>query len=251
MLGKPRSGTTVTHLTLSAHPNVSALDGELAPVPFFTKGLLTYTKHHQTELEEQHGHRAIFDAITRINNPNATTFGAKTACGNKEQAESIVHTLRTHFPDIKVIHTIRTDLVAHYGSGYMGRNTGIMHSWSPGFGRPVDSVKFTRRDVVRFAESAKIVNGIFGCLSESHDYLRLEYESYLQNPETVPIQLFDFLGLERLEVTQPSKKVLPPPQEYILNYNQCHEWIREGPSLLDKIPTARGIVRRIWPFGRG
>ena len=132
IVGYSRSGTTATHLALMGHPQISALDGELKPSPFFTNGIRTFTHSHATTEEDRDGYRAIFDAITSLSNKAAKAVGAKTACNSAELAQRMLHVLRHNIPEMKVIHMIRDDVIAHYASGIMQARTGVSHSWNLG-----------------------------------------------------------------------------------------------------------------------
>ena len=62
IVGYSRSGTTVIHLALKGHPQVSAFNGELRPEPFFSLGISAFngSPAGNSEVELQRGHRAVF-----------------------------------------------------------------------------------------------------------------------------------------------------------------------------------------------
>lgn len=252
ILGYSRSGTTVTHLALMGHPDVSALDGELRPAPFFTTGLRAFTGGYAHPDEDALAYPALFDAITSMRNPDAQAYGAKTACNSPEAARRIVEVLREHFPAMKVIHVRRADQVAHYGSVVMGKRTGIMHSWQAAKRAPgPESIRLSRRQLLGFVRWSNRLNGVFADLSRSHDYLCLDNEQYQKDPEACHRMLFDFVGLAHMDADWvTSKKVLPHPAAYIDNYEQCRRWLERGERPIERAARsmARGIKGNVGKF---
>jgi len=222
IIGYSRSGTTVTHLALMGHPNVCALNGELRPEPFFTKGISTFSHGKDPEDEKTKGYSAIFDAITLIReNEDTMAHGAKTACNSYQSAQDMVAAIQKYIGDLKIIIIIRNDIVAQFGSGIVGKKTGIMHSWYKGFeGRKVDKISINKW---RFIPYAHNVNNMYAALSElkeTNDVLEIYYEDLLADANSFYTKIFRFLGLPEVETTWlDSKKVLPPPEDYIKNYS--------------------------------
>lgn len=242
--GYKRSGTTFTHLLLKGHPRVSALNDEMTVAPFFDGGVETYTIGGcLSSAERNFGRRRLFDAIVGANEPVADAFGAKIAIGNARAAASVVECLGTHMPDMKVILVRRSDIVAQYGSLLQRRRTHVAHSWNPGFGKsPVARIRIDR---ILFA---RYVAGVFDTLAEldklraTNDVLDVCYEDLSANVDGQYRRILEFLGLSYTEATWlDSKKVLPPPAEYITNYD-------EMASLQARIQDAHaaGAISRSW-----
>lgn len=143
IIGRSRSGTTLTHLILMGHPQVSALSDELKAKPLFIQGLSTFTFGNDAKEEKEKGMTALFDAITRLRENSFTmASGAKTVVNSPQLAAQLVRNLQKWMPDLKVIHVVRNDLVALYGSIVQGRKSGVMHSWYKDFNtRKVDLLK--------------------------------------------------------------------------------------------------------------
>ncbi len=221
VIGYARSGTTVTHLVLMGHPNVATLNDELRPDPFFTRGLTTFTFGADLPEEKSAGHRALFDAITSIRaNAQTLALGAKSVNNSPTKAREIVKIMQTSLPEMKVIHVVRHDVVAHFGSALYGKRSGIMHAWNAGAReRVVQPIAIPKWQFVSFALGVLRMNRELRALQDSHAVLELAYEDYLEDPANVHRRLFDFVGVPQLPVTWlPAEKLLPPPESYITNY---------------------------------
>jgi hypothetical protein len=256
VIGYSRSGTTVVHLALKGHPNVCALNDELKPAPFFTKGISTFTHGADFKDEKEKGFSAIFDAITRIRaNENTLANGAKTACNSPELAKAVVTVLQNYLRDLKVIIILRKDLVAQNGSGLIGKKTGIMHSWYKGFeGRKVGKIKINK---LRFIAYVHNVHRMYKALSElkkTHDVLEVCYEDLLSGKNDFFGKIFRFLGVPEIDPTWlSSKKVLPPPQEYITNYSVLKNSLQRyenGTMPKHVLFAARAVNHFFWRFNR-
>jgi hypothetical protein len=223
VVGCPRSGTTAVHLALSGHPQVSALSDEMRVLPFFDKGLATFTVGHETEEERRVTQRALFDAITSIDAAVEThAIGLKICAQSPYEAGVLVNALRTNFPDAKVVLTDRSDLVAQYGSLQTARRTGVWHSWEPSAGKAeATSRRINRWMFVRYALECLDTMRVLRTLEQSHSVFVCKYEALLADAGQTYRSVFSFIGLADLEVTwSQARKVMPPPQRYIANYDE-------------------------------
>ena len=129
IVGCPRSGTTVIHLLLKGHPNITALNDEIKVSPLFTKGISTFTFGNDLLEEKTLGFSLLFDAITSVSAKDHTrASGAKCVCHSPTQARVVVETLQKHMTNLKIILMVRNDLVAQYGSMLNASKGGINHS---------------------------------------------------------------------------------------------------------------------------
>lgn len=227
IIGRARSGTTVTHLVLLGHPNVAALNDELKPDPFFTRSVSAFTFGNDLPEERSLGARKLFDAITSIGATSATrAIGAKTVCNSPVLAGRLVEILRERFPELKIVHVVREDLAAMYGSARQARKSGVMHSWYKGYGStPIGSIRIRKWPFTAFALGSLRTNEAIRKLRESHEYLEIAYEDYLKDPQPLQQRLFEFIGVPAIEATWlNSQKVMPPASQYIRNYDQAVAW---------------------------
>ncbi len=65
IIGPARSGTTVTHLILKGHPQVSALNDEIKVMQLFGKGISAYTFGNDSEYEITLGFRKAFKLLAK------------------------------------------------------------------------------------------------------------------------------------------------------------------------------------------
>ena len=66
IVGPHRSGTTLVHLTLRSHPQVSSPKDEVKVVPLFESGISAFTYGHETEDEHRVGFTRAFDMLAAI-----------------------------------------------------------------------------------------------------------------------------------------------------------------------------------------
>lgn len=256
IIGSARSGTTVMHLALMGHPNICALNDELKVAPFFTGGISTFTYGNDLDTEKQKGYSALFDALTMIRaNSSTIAHGMKTVCNSKKLAETIVDVLQKHLQDVKVIVVFREDLVAQYASAESARKTGIMHSWYKGFGnRTVSLMKVNRWRFIAYALSVLRMYGVLAKLKKTHDVLEVRYEDMLKDAEQFYANLFSFLELRAMEPTWlTSKKVMPPPEDYIDNYAAMRkqlERIKSGTLPAHIIFLSKTVNYLYWQLNR-
>ncbi len=224
VVGLPRSGTTVVHLGIMGHPNVAAFSDEIHIKPFFDLGVATFSFGSEHDEERREGRRRMFDALASLQADQDTThLGIKVCAQTVEQANILVQSLTENLPEIKVVLTVRSDLVATYGSLCNARRSGIWHSWNDS-GRRAGVRKQRRLSPFmfsRFAVRSLQIIHILHQLRKTHDVFEFEYERLLgTSPETIWEELFSSIGLPTIEPTWlEAKKVMPPPQRFIENYD--------------------------------
>jgi hypothetical protein len=233
IIGLPRSGTTLTHTGVLGHPNISALTDEMLAMPFFPKGLSAFTFGNEYPEEKQKGHRALFDAMTSIlANDKTTALGAKCCPQTIEQTQALVQSVQKNFPDLKIILSIRDDLVAQYGSLVSARFDGVWHSWHQG----ADKIKNRRRRLYRPMFDRYVLNALESIsllrqLKQTHPVHEFAYEEQLTDQAGVFRRIFEFLRVPPVEVTWlRTKKVKDAPDQYITNYARMTrrlQWLRQ------------------------
>lgn len=229
IIGHQRSGTTLIHLLLKDHPNVSALNDELRASPFFSEGLSCFTHGNDYPEEKNLGYVRLFDTITTLMaSSNTMANGAKCVCNSKKVAQILVEVISKHFQGMKIIHVVRNDLVAQYGSMLSSGKSGIMHSWYKGYSdQKINRVNINKHLFIAYILGCLDTDSAIGTLKKTNPYYRCNYEEYLGNPDIAKSNLFNFLQIPDLSVDWlASKKVLPSPERYINQY-QAHSELME------------------------
>lgn len=221
--GPARSGTTVTHLCLAGHPNVSALSDEVKVRPFFTEGISAFTHGNDKEEERRQGFVALFDALSMLHRPpQLLACGLKTAISCRDEAMELVRSLQTYFPELKIILTLRNDIVAQFGSLERAKATGKWHSWVKSDNGSAGRLQID--DQRLYAHAADYLQTVreLQRLKETHDVFEVFYEDdILPGDLRVYSRLFDFLDLPQTEITWlKSKKVAPAPEQFIDDYRR-------------------------------
>lgn len=244
IIGLPRSGTTVTHVNIMKHPQVSSLTDELRIVPFFTKGISTFTFGNDSEVEKWKGYLALFDAMTSIkSNDKTTTIGAKCCVSFPFEAKLVVRTLRKNLPIIKIIFLRRKDLIAQYGSNYKAKKSKVYHSWNRG----IENLKKNKIRINKLLFTRYVINcldtmNIIEDLQQSHEVYNCNYEDLIEDPKSFYNKIFSFLGLSPYEERAEAKKLLPPANEYIKNYSELHRLLEEIKKEHAKGNTKKHII---------
>ena len=221
IIGHQRSGTTLIHLLLKDHPNVSALNDELRASPFFSEGLSCFTHGNDYPEEKQLGYVRLFDTITTLMaSTNTMANGAKCVCNSKKVAQNLVDVISKHFQGMKIVHVVRNDLVAQYGSMLSSGKSGIMHSWYKGYSKQnINRVNINKHLFIAYILGCLDTDSVISTLKQTNPYYRCNYEKYLKNPDVVKSDLFNFIQVPDLSVDWlASKKVLPSPERYINQY---------------------------------
>jgi hypothetical protein len=229
-----RSGTTLVHLCLRGHPNVSALNDELTLRPFFDKGLASFTHGAETAIEKDRGHRALFEAVATIEaGEDTVACGVKTTLSTVQDADLFVTCLQERLPQVRVILTIRSDWPAQFGSLLCAQKTGIWHSWSQGERHVPRSLHVDENAFADYAHECVHLLERLQALKRTHRVLEFSYEDDILAgaPESYP-KLFEFVGVRTLPVTWlDSTKVAPPPEQFVTNLTRLRalqEHIQNG-----------------------
>ena len=222
IVGPARSGTTVTHLCLAGHPNVSALSDEVRVDPFFTLGISVFTHGNDDPEERRRGFVALFDALCGLHRTKETrVLGCKTAISSPDEALTLVASLRKNLPGMKVILTLRRDIVAQLGSLRRAQATGNWHSWVKPKLALDRKIRIDKAQLERHAWDYLRTERELMALKDAHPVFVVSYEEDLLSGDGEVYQrIFDFLGLPRRPVTWlKSDKVAPPPEDYISDYD--------------------------------
>ncbi|MEB3355883.1 MAG: sulfotransferase [Synechococcales bacterium] len=229
VIGMGRSGTTLVHTCLKGHPNVVATNDEVKVKPLFDQGLATYTMSghaHLTEAEKQQGIPALFDAITAIDaTENTLATGCKVALWSPDEASLLIHAIQKYLTNLKIIYVERENWIAQYGSVLRAKITRQYHKWVDKKSQNHVKVNIPLKDFLEYACTCHKIKSEIAKLNKTHQVYHLSYErDILANNSRAYAKVFEFLGLPPVEITWVnSKKVAPPPGEYILNYAYLSE----------------------------
>ena len=229
IIGSARSGTTALHLAVLGHPNAAGLVDELRTAPLLTEGRAVFTRGKEPKHDREWMLPAVFDALTTLNADERTTaHGAKVVCNSPKTASAMVSVLQQQLRALKIIIVRRNDLVAQFGSGISGQRSGIMHAWNKGAQRrAVDKITINRWQFTAFAAGRLRTYDTLSALNHSHEVLNVEYESLLDDSDGVYRSIYRFLGLSYVQPTWiAASKLLPPPDQYILNYDPLQSRLR-------------------------
>lgn len=259
VVGMPRSGTTAVHNTLRGHPSVSALHKEVAVDPFLTQGVAIFTRKHP---KTRPSISSLFDLMTStqsVAEPEAQ--GMKLTTGSNERARAFAEGVRTHLPDVRIILLVRRDLVAQFGSLVKSQETGV---WGRHVGeskvRSAPTLELNRYEFAEYAIEAYQIRRILRSMQDSHQILEIGYEEVLLSGN-LPTHdsLFNFVGVEpRRANWLTDRKLSPPPESYIENYQQLlslHNRIKRSlengvaPETL-RSAYARPLLETIWQKAR-
>jgi hypothetical protein len=156
-----------------------------------------------------------------VSDPEAR--GMKLTTGSKECARSLAEGVRTHLPDVRIILLVRRDLVAQFGSLIKSQKTGV---WGRHVGetkgQSLPTLELDRHEFAEYAIEAYQIRRILRSMQDTHEILEIEYEEVLLDgnlPTHDP--LLNFVGVEPQRADWlTDRKLSPPPESYIENYQQ-------------------------------
>ena len=229
VLGLARSGTTAVHFALKGHPNIAALNDEVR-VSFFTEGISTFTQRDDNVLEKKVGSYSLFDAVAGVfSDENTRALGLKCVPESVESAEALVQSLVKFYAGLSIVLVIRNDFTAQYGSMLRAKLTGEWHSWRKTGKQKNQRVRISKGDFKKYIIRTSGKLSALRQLKKTHEVLEFNFEEqllYSKNPDFSP--LFRFLDIPDLSVTWlDSKKVAPPPEDYIVNYEKMNQFCTE------------------------
>lgn len=231
VVGYQRSGTTLIHLLLKDHPDVSALNDELQVSPFFSKGISCFTHGNDYRKEKELGYSRMFDTLTTLMADDRTmaAHGAKCVCNSDTNAKILVDVISRYIPDMKIIHVVRNDLVAQYASMLSSSKSGIMHSWYRGYEKhKTKNIHINRLLFIRYVLSCLDTYAVINKLKHTNPFYTSVYEEYLKNPDKAKSELFSFIGVPDLNPDWlTSKKVLPDPESFIHQYRKYYSLMEQ------------------------
>ncbi|MGC6486791.1 MAG: sulfotransferase [Planctomycetota bacterium] len=234
IVGMARSGTTATHHVVYGHPAASAMHDEGKVDPLFTQGVSTFAVGGRNPQHTREQYAALFDLLTLHAPGPGATRAAVTANGMKvvtqapAEAGALVDCLVESFPDARIVHVRRGDLLAQFASLERASRTGVWHTRhaSPsgpraGAGvdddaapRPLDAARFAR-----YLETCAAVEAQLLRLRRTHRVHEVSYErDILPNDPARAAALFEFLGLPAVPPTwMQLTKTSPPLETFVSN----------------------------------
>jgi hypothetical protein len=223
IIGPARSGTTVTHLILKGHPQVSALTDEVQIMKLFGEGISSYTSGNDSHTESISGFRSAYEMLALLNTSKDTkAAGIKSAVISIEAARVFVECIKSSFQDVKIIVVVREDILAQYASLIRARKTNVFHSWKI----KSDSKNLKKINIDKyyyshyFIENIEIIS-ILRNLRQTNRYLEISYEKDILPGLNYCYKLYDFLELDYIEPTWVnSDKVAPLPKDFVHNYEK-------------------------------
>ncbi len=221
IIGPARSGTTVTHLILKGHPQVSSLNDEVKVIELFGKGISAYTFGNDLDTEINEGYSAAFDMLATLNmNSETKAAGIKCAVGTIEAADIFVARIKKSFPDVKIILTIREDVLAQFGSLKRAKKTKQFHSWVKSKARSPTKISIDKGIYSHYLLTNIKIIEVLRSLRQTNDFLEVSYEKDILPGLGYSHKLYEFIELDYVEPTWVnSKKVAPAPGDFIKNYD--------------------------------
>lgn len=229
VLGLARSGTTVVHFALKGHPNVAALNDEVK-VSFFTEGISAFTQRDDNILEKKVGSLSLFDSIAGVFAGDKTqALGLKCVPDSAAASRKLIDTLNKYYPDLRIVLVVRDDMVSQYGSMLLATLTGNWHSWRKSGKSGKEKVKISKWRFKKYIYNTLAKLNELRELKKTHAFVEFNFEKQLLTPESPDFSpLFKFIDIPDLKVTWlNSKKVAPPPEDYIVNYETMKRYCDE------------------------
>lgn len=214
ILSEPRSGSTLLHTYLNYHPHIQSY-GEVLRENLEVKKMNVIDplqsfvfKPHPTKLKAI-GLKLFY---YYYDSPIYTNCFKQT----------IQNT------NIKIIHLIRTDVLALYVSLKMAQHT---NRWSSvtSSGKHHHQLNVNIGDFRKFLQTYLQHQQDFKILFQYHNLLIITYEDMVNNPDSVLKNVQEFLGvIPRPLFSMLKKQNLKPIQSFVINYEEVKSMINEN-----------------------
>ncbi len=141
---------------------------------------------------------------------------------------------------MKIVLTLRNDIVAQFGSFELAKMTGKWHSWVDSQKELKGKLKIEKKKL--HAHTINYLKTILELkrLNSSHAVFELSYENDILPGDLLAYQrLFRFLKLPEEKITWlRSKKVAPLPDEYIAKYAEHTATVQELQQRFESMPAS-------------
>ncbi|MBN2821337.1 MAG: sulfotransferase [Bacteroidales bacterium] len=238
ILGPNRSGTTYLHTLLIGHPQISGIQEELRIDPLFTRGISTFTYGNEKTDDKAKGFITLFDSISRLNETENTKCSfIKMAVFNPFYLEKFIHTYHNNLKGVKLIISIREDLLAQYASQLRKNKTKIITVTSKSDSKNKGvKVRVSKPKLKKYVYNMMYMQKLMKH-NLCGDVLFVSYEVDILNENVkLPEKVFKFLGVEhQLDVSwQNQFKISPDPEDYIMDYKNIRNFYQKLVDDLNK-----------------
>jgi hypothetical protein len=166
----------------------------------------------------------LFDAMVAAQSElGHDVRGMKLTTASEELAGFFVEGVQAYFPNVRIVLLHRRDLVSQFGSLIKSQQTGV---WRRRADRKktqaTPHLELNRCDFAQYAIEAHQIKRKLRSLNSTHEILEVSYEEILLEgrlPTYDP--LFKFVGVKPKRADWlADRKLSPPPESYIENYDQ-------------------------------
>lgn len=244
MLGPVRSGTTAVATALRKHPEVSMARREVLVWPMLSLGLDVFLDGSGRFEDRQASVHAAFDVLTaNASPPGRPVRAVKFAIENDLQLLDAVVGITQHFGreqgDCKVVLIRRDDALARFASLVLAQGSNVWNSAQElakdrAAPRTVSADRFRQ-----FLRNDQRMRAGFELIKERCDAFELEYEQDILDWSGIA-GLLEWLGIDGTRIAPGTRKISPPPSEWIENYDELVALQRSEPS--DAAATLRADV---------
>lgn len=274
VFGLQRTGTNLVHQYLALHPEVAIFPEELA-MRIVTSGVSSFinaSAKHVSAVRNDIDRASLLSLAEIAKDAAASTpvaSGLKFAITPEVDIHPFFSRLFELFHDVHVIHVVRQDLVAKFASLQRAAQTGV---WVARADSQSDQeavrLDLDTEEFWDFAKLSLDADATIASLCTGKNYLEVDYERDIAPNDPARLAgLFDFLGLQKVELEFPIRKVAPTElSQFVKNLDAVREIeakVKSNPevstprSLVSLMRKALGKLgpRKAWrrlshPFGR-
>jgi hypothetical protein len=238
ILGRQRSGTSVTHACLRGHPEVASHPEELHATLFRALPPSGLPPEESVE-ERRQAYRDVLAQLTRRSQDETRARGIKTAVYSEESSIDLVNCLQDYLPHAKVILVQREDLLAQYASLLIAERSGRWHRLEREERADPSELHIPLDEFLKYVRDCRASAAQFDRLRSSHQVLDFQYEVDI-GQGIAHEKLFGFLQLTAIEPTWLGmRKISPPIESYLSN----HVELREALNSIDALPSTEAEDR--------
>ncbi|GIV33318.1 MAG: hypothetical protein KatS3mg031_0853 [Chitinophagales bacterium] len=244
IVGLPRSGNTVLHLALAAHPQVSACIDEIKYHPFFSEGISVFTRGGETEQEKQNSHLGLFQMMASLSGKKKVkAYGLHTVISHTEAAD-LVYAIQKNYPAVRIIYVKRLNIIAQLASVIRSDKKQLWISMQP-VEPDYSPLSIDRQHLIEYTQQVIRALDRMEDLKTTHSVKEWIYEFQLEQCQNFT-ELFDFLGLDGFYAYPflPSK-LNPPARTYVHDYFELLEIVAR---IIEQEPIHLGLKKQFLDY---
>lgn len=229
LIGHPRTGSSLLKELISQNSDCLFFGELFHPIENERRSThviqeddsLTYYNDHEEDAFEYLNRTIWRKENERFRAVGFKLFSERIDCPGTKR---LFARIKEEYPDIKIIHLIRDNMLDIYVSRKRAELSGI---WRMQAGSDRSAYEAGGKFAIdpnlleQFFKQTSEMTGFFKTYSRTNDYIEISYDDLSKNPQLESSRVFDFLSLQNVDVNIPlQKQNKSENSSLVLNYDQ-------------------------------